>query len=99
MKIDVSESDKSITIQVHGDIEMVSIKQFREELFEIGEKTDKDIEIDLLNVDYIDSSGVGILISLFKLQNKKGKKLVINKVSPKVHDVLKLSSLSDIFNL
>jgi anti-sigma B factor antagonist len=99
MKIDVQESDKSIILQVHGDIEMVSIKQFREELFEIGEKTDKDIEIDLLDVDYIDSSGVGILISLLKLQNKKGKKLIVTKVSSKVHDVLKLSSLTDIFNL
>ena len=99
MQIDVHESDNSISLKVHGDIEMVTIKNFREELFEIGEKTDKDIEIDLLDVDYIDSSGVGIIISLLKLQQKKGKKLIINKVSPKVLDVLKLSSLSDTFNL
>ena len=61
--------------------------------------TDKDIEIDLSEVDYIDSSGVGVLISLLKLQKKKEKELIIEKVSSKVLNVLKLSSLSDVFNL
>jgi anti-anti-sigma factor len=49
-------------------------------------------------VDYIDSSGVGVLISLLKLQKKKEKNLNIRKVSPKVLNVLKLSSLSDVFD-
>ncbi len=60
---------------------------------------DKDIELDLSSVEYIDSSGVGVLISLLKLQKKKGKSLKIRKVSTKVLNVLKLSSLSEVFEL
>ena len=99
MEIDVQEREKSVFLKVHGDIEMMSIKTFKQKLFEIGQNTDKDIEIDLSEVDYIDSSGVGVLISLLKLQKKKGKELNIDKVSSKVLNVLKLSSLSDVFNL
>jgi len=99
MKIDVNESDKIISLKVSGEIETSSIKTFKEKLFEIGEKINKDIEFDLSLVDYIDSSGVGILISLLKLQKNKNKKFVITKISPKVLDVIKLSSLSDTFNL
>jgi len=99
MEIDVQERDNSVFLKVHGDIEMMSIKTFKQKLFEIGQNTDKDIEIDLSEVDYIDSSGVGVLISLLKLQKKKGKELNIEKVSSKVLNVLKLSSLSDVFNL
>ena len=55
--------------------------------------------INHLYYDYIDSSGVGVLISLLKLQKKKGKDLRMGKVSSKVLNVLKLSSLSDVFNL
>jgi len=50
-------------------------------------------------VEYIDSSGVGVLISLLKMQKKKGKTIKIKKVSSKVLNVLKLSSLSDVFEL
>ena len=99
MEFDVHESDKSISLKVYGDIEMITIKAFKEKLFEIGEKTDKDIELDLSDVDYIDSSGIGTLIRLLKLQKTKGKKLVINKASQKVLDLFKLSSLSDLFEL
>jgi len=99
MEIDVQEKDTQIMIKVNGDIEMMSIKLFKQKLFEVGQNTNKDIEIDLSDVDYIDSSGVGVLISLLKLQKKKEKELIIEKVSSKVLNVLKLSSLSDVFNL
>ncbi len=99
MDIDIKENDSLVNIIVNGDIEMMTIKTFKQKLFEIGQTADKDIEIDLSNVDYIDSSGVGVLISLLKLQKKKGKTLKINKVSSKVLNVLKLSSLSDVFNI
>ncbi len=99
MEIEVQERENSVFLKVHGDIEMMSIKTFKQKLFEIGQNTAKDIEIDLSEVDYIDSSGVGVLISLLKLQKKKEKELIIEKVSSKVLNVLKLSSLSDVFNL
>ncbi len=99
MQIDVKETDNLIEITVTGDIEMMTIKNFKQRLFEIGQNTEKDIEINLSNVDYIDSSGVGVLISLLKLQRKKDKSLIINKVSSKVLNVLKLSSLAEVFNI
>ncbi len=99
MQIDVQESDDLVVITVHGDIEMMTIKTFKQTLFDIGQNVDKDIEIDLREVDYIDSSGIGILINLLNIQKKKNKSLLINKVSSKVLNVPKLSSLSDVFNL
>jgi len=99
MEIEVKELDDNVEIIVDGDIEMMTIKGFKQKLFEVGQNVDKNIEIDLSHVDYIDSSGVGVLISLLKLQKKKGRTLKINKVSSKVLNVLKLSSLSDVFNI
>ena len=70
MEIVINESDSNVLVTVSGDIEMMTIKEFKEKLFEIGQNIDKDVELDLSNVDYIDSSGVGVLISLLKLQKK-----------------------------
>jgi anti-sigma B factor antagonist len=99
MDIEIKEEADIVNVIVNGDIEMMTIKNFKEKLFEIGHNIDKNIEIDLSHVDYIDSSGVGVLISLLKLQKKKGKNLNIKKVSAKVLNVLKLSSLSDVFEM
>ncbi|MCL2154136.1 MAG: anti-sigma factor antagonist [Leptospirales bacterium] len=99
MKIDVYENDKTISLKVYGDIELITIKPFKEKLFEIGDKANKDVEMDLYDVDYIDSSGIGILIILLKLQKKKGKKFVIKKASPRILDLFKLTSLTDLFEL
>jgi anti-sigma B factor antagonist len=97
MDIKINEGESVVNVVVHGDIEMMTIKELKEKLLDLGQSTDKDIDLDLSSVDYIDSSGVGVLISLLKLQKKKGKMLKIKKVSPKVLNVLKLSSLSDVF--
>ncbi len=99
MKIEIKETDKTVHIIVNGDIEMMTIKDFKEKLFDIGQNQNKDVELDLSSVDYIDSSGVGVLISLMKLQKKKGKSFTIAKVSSQVMNVLQLSSLADVFNL
>lgn len=99
MDIKISETNDVVNIVVSGDIEMMSIKDFKTKLFDVGERTYKDVDIDLSKVEYIDSSGVGVLITLLKRQKSKGKTLNISKVSPKVLNVLKLSSLSDVFNL
>jgi len=99
MNIEIKESNAQVNVIVNGDIEMMTIKEFKEKLFDLGQNVDKDVELDLSNVDYIDSSGVGVLIRLMKLQKKKGKNLKISKVSSQVMNVLQLSSLSDVFNL
>ncbi len=99
MDIDIRDKDSTVEIVINGDIEMMSIKDFKQKLLDVGQNRDVDIDLDLSNVDYIDSSGVGVLISLLKLQKEKGKILNISKVSPKVLNVLKLSSLSEVFKL
>ena len=99
MDINITDSPNSTIVVVKGDIEMMTIKDFKDKLLNLGQNSEKDIDIDLSGVDYIDSSGVGVLISLLKLQKKKGRVLKMSNVSEKVLDVLKLSSLADVFNL
>ncbi len=99
MEIEIKEDADVVTITVNGDIKEETIRNFKNNLYEISHTTNKNIDFNLSNVNYIDSSGVGILISLMKFQNKRGKNLNIKKLSPNVLNVLKLSSLSDVFGL
>ena len=99
MNIKINENNNIITAIISGEIELFTIREFESKLMEISHSNDKDIELDLSNVDYIASSGLGVLFSLMKLQKNKGKSLIINKISSKVLEVFKLSSISNFFDL
>ncbi|MDA3899750.1 MAG: STAS domain-containing protein [Spirochaetes bacterium] len=99
MDITVTEKENVVLVKVVGDIEMMTIKEFKDQLLLLGKDSDKNIELDMGEVNYIDSSGVGVLISLLKLQKKKDRGVTITEVSDKVLNVLKLSSLADVFDL
>lgn len=98
MEYQVIESPETITIVANGPIEMRSIKDFKDKLLELGETTNKNIEIDLSHVDYMDSTGIGLLITLLKKQKKKDKHLRISNASPRVLSLLELSSLSEVLS-
>ena len=55
--------------------------------------------MDLSGVEYIDSTGIGLLTSIAKLQSKNGKKVKIDKASLQILNVLQLSSLSKFFDI
>ncbi|MCP4138577.1 MAG: STAS domain-containing protein [bacterium] len=95
VEINATETDEKIVIFINGDIEMRTLRGIKEKLFEITKDSDKDIEIDFSGVDYVDSSGIGILLSLSKTQKKKNKLLQLSNLSDKISRILQLSSLID----
>ncbi len=98
MKLSVTELDTKIVIVLDGAVELQSIKEFKDTLSEIGEKTQKDIEIDLSRVGYIDSTGISLLIMLNKQQKQKNKDLRIANASANVLGLLELSSLKEVLH-
>jgi len=99
ININIKENDSNFFVTVNGEIEMLYIKDIKQQLMVLAENNNKDIELDLSDVEYIDSSGIGLLLSLLKILRKKNKKLYISKVSDKVLSILKISSLSGVFDL
>lgn len=99
MDIKIKEDDDIITVSVKGDIELYTHAKFKNKLFELSTASNKNIDIDLSQVDYMDSSGLGTLVTLHKIQNKKGRKLTISNVNADIRNLIRLSTLSDIFEV
>ena len=99
MEFEINENDEVITITVKGDIDLYNSKIFKNTLFEISQTINKNIEIDFSHVDYMDSAGIGVLISLQRIQNKRGKKLIISNANTDIVNFIRLSNLSDVFGV
>jgi anti-sigma B factor antagonist len=59
----------------------------------------KKIVLNLTNVDYIDSSGVGELVSGYTTVRNSGGELKLFGLTKKVHDVLNVTKLYTIFDI
>jgi anti-sigma B factor antagonist len=92
---DVTELDSAVIIEIGGDLEMTTIKDFKEWILNYAKEKSKDIILDFSKVEYLDSTGISLLINLSKLLQIKKKKLQLTKLSKKISLILELTSLVD----
>ena len=62
-------------------------------------KGNKKILFNLADVNYIDSSGLGHLVSAFTSVRKQDGELKLLKLTNKVHDLMQITRLYTVFNI
>lgn len=75
------------------------IEDLRSAVRSLVAKGQKKIILNLAEVDYIDSSGVGELVGCFTTVRNAGGELKLLNLSQKVHDVLQVTKLYTVFDI
>ncbi len=96
MQIEMKETEKIISVKFSGEFDMLGIKELKESLFNISDEKNKDMEIDLASASYLDSSAIGMLLTLNKRQKSKGHEIKLINVPENILKILELSSLNQI---
>ena len=73
--------------------------QLRDTIRRLVAEDKKKIVLNLAAVDYIDSSGVGELVSSFTTVRNYGGELKLFALTKKVHDVLHVTKLYTVFDI
>ena len=73
--------------------------QIRDAIRDLIAKGQKRILLDLGEVNYIDSSGLGELVSAYTTVKNQGAALKLLKLTRKVHDLLQLTKLYTVFDI
>ena len=73
--------------------------QLRDAIRDLIGKGTKNILLNLGDVNYIDSSGLGELVSAFTTAKNQGVALKLLKLTKKVHDLLQLTKLYTVFDI
>lgn len=79
-------------------LEAVTFKQIFDRLLQ-KDISGKQIFIDCSKTRFIDSSGIGALVSNYKSAQKKEAQLVLESVQPPVMAVLSMTGLADVLNI
>jgi anti-sigma B factor antagonist len=71
----------------------------RDSIRDLISKGQKKILLNLGDVTYIDSSGIGELVSAFTAVRREGGELKLLKLTKKVHDLLQITKLYTVFDI
>ncbi|HMC29417.1 MAG TPA: STAS domain-containing protein [Candidatus Angelobacter sp.] len=71
----------------------------RDTIRDLVGKGQKKILLNLGDVTYIDSSGIGELVSAFTAVRREGGELKLLKLTKKVHDLLQITKLYTVFDI
>lgn len=80
-----------------GEIDAYTAPLVSEQLLPlVSEAESKSVSVDLRDVSYMDSTGVGVLIGALKASRQSGCQLVLENVTPRIERLFRITGLSDI---
>ena len=74
-------------------------KNIIDKLSELDGYEDNTLILDFNKIDFMDSTGLGILVSILKRSRSKNIDLKIINISERVYEVFEVTMLDEIFNL
>ena len=98
MSYKVTEDGNIATVHLDGEIDMDVTEKAKEVIFPHID-AGKEVHLNLSNVQYMDSSGISVLIESHQKGLEKNTKVIIKDVSKSVLKVIMMANLEQILNL
>lgn len=99
MKHSIKVSGSHVSVALTGKIYAHDAGVIRDELIDLIDRGTTDINIDLSELDYIDSSGLGVLVTVHKRTKEKNGGLVLTNVRGMVGEILKRTRLDRVLTI
>jgi anti-anti-sigma factor len=93
MQIAIRQKGIHTIIDVNGEINYFNIDNFKKTLLHIAEGDSKSVVVNMENIDAIDSSGIGVIISTYKKMQKRDGSFGLLNVNQNIMALLTLSTI------
>lgn len=99
MEYSITNIRNHAVVEFLGDISTYNVSKFKEMLFELIDGDNLSIIIDMKHLNFLDSSGIGVIMAGHKkMQALQGHFALLN-VSPEIMQVLVLATLDNFFTI
>lgn len=99
MKQEFLVQDGQLVVTLDGSLYVEEAAILRERLLEYIHTGQRDFVVDLKEVDYIDSSGLGVLVAIQKRALQNGGKVVIRGLRGTVRELFEMTRLTKVFEI
>lgn len=97
LKVDLRQEEDKLFVNLQGDLDINSNKEFKEKVNSV--QGIKNITVNCENLSYIDSTGLGAFVSIYKNIKEKGEKLVITGLKPHIKKIFLITDLDKVFEI
>ena len=99
MSFQVSHNGGVTLVDVEGQLIVGNRQELKQKVLEHLEGGDRKFVIDFSNTGYIDSSGLGVLVSLSKKIREQGGELRLSSLNEDLRTLFELTKLDTLFKI
>ncbi|HZK33396.1 MAG TPA: STAS domain-containing protein [Tissierellaceae bacterium] len=101
MSLDVekkfSENENKWVFTPNGEIDIYTSPDFKKTILDTFEEKESDILIDCINLEYVDSTGLGALIYILKKLKEKEYQIYLSNMKPNIRKLFDITKLDKLF--
>ena len=86
-----------VVVAVHGVVDLFAAPELKRRLIEVVNQGAVEIILDLSATEFLDSTGLGALLTAYKRLSGRGGRLVVVPGSPNISRVFEITGLDSIF--
>jgi anti-sigma B factor antagonist len=99
MGFEVSQNGEVTLVEVEGQLIVGNRQELKQQVLEQLESGDRKFVIDFAKTGYIDSSGLGVLVSLSKKIREQGGELRLSSLNEDLRTLFELTKLDTLFRI
>lgn len=89
----------SVRLSLSGEVDIYTSQELKENLYSIVEKNQTDLIIDCRELNYIDSTGLGIFVGALKKAKQYDRKMVITGLKDNIKKLFIITGLDKVFTI
>lgn len=99
LDLDVSERGELSVLTVRGEVDVSTAPRFRERLIELVNEGRCNVVADLSDVDFLDSTGLGVLVGGLKRLRSHNGDLTLVCPQSRILKVFQITGLTQVFSI
>ena len=98
-KANIDKKDDYLILNLAGDLDVYSEEEFRDFIEDELKDKNLDLVIDIKDLDYLDSTGLGMFMKIYKMYEENSQKVKIINPKENILKLFKITDLTDIFEM
>ncbi|MEC5424705.1 STAS domain-containing protein [Virgibacillus sp. C22-A2] len=97
--VDVIDANEKSIVNLSGEIDAYTAPQLKEALLPLVKQAGHLVEVNLEDVNYMDSTGLGVFISALKSTKENKSRMVLVNLQDKVLRLFKITGLDEVIEI
>lgn len=99
MNIEIENQPKVSVVRLSGRLDAAGVQEIKSELTAEAEKPKNKMVLDLAEVDFIDSTGLGLIVSAFRKLRESNGDMLVCSLTAQAQTLFELTRMHRIFDI